>query len=164
MQFTIVLISLAAGLVGAVGFTNNPFIHVQRDLERRAVPPCPKCPVSDQDWRSKYKQPQHTEMEASTAATNDKWLPLACSRHGYTCVEYFLIPALQVFKALTRRCTESRRESITAQAASWVILSAVGSAPTVHRCLFPSTGRVRFSSLVPALHSISIRRIVRCTC
>lgn len=90
MQFSLLLISLGAAIaVNAYGFSSNPLLHVQRDLETRAVPPCPKCPVSDQDWlKNVYKQPVDYKVEAQSAVTGNTWLPKACSMHGYTCIVF----------------------------------------------------------------------------
>ncbi|EME81960.1 uncharacterized protein MYCFIDRAFT_77725 [Pseudocercospora fijiensis CIRAD86] len=83
MQFFLHLISLSAAIaVDAYGSRS-----VQRDLETRDVPPCPKCPVSDQNWLSVvYKQPVSYQVEPQSAVTGNGWLPRACSMHGYTCI------------------------------------------------------------------------------
>ncbi|GIZ45084.1 hypothetical protein CKM354_000826700 [Cercospora kikuchii] len=81
------IIALAAGIRAAVLGVSNLEAETETHLISRDVPPCPKCPISDQDWQSKFKPGNPGAPEDQSKTYPAGWKPRAASTHGYVCYD-----------------------------------------------------------------------------
>ncbi|KXS99371.1 hypothetical protein AC578_8992 [Pseudocercospora eumusae] len=68
---------------------SNPIrrtIQDKRSLQRRAQPPCVRCPTGNKGWRSKF-HPATISIEPSEDVVSDDWYPSGCGEHGWFCIE-----------------------------------------------------------------------------
>ena len=79
--------------VEAIGFSNNPQLHVRRELQRRALPKehgCPTCPGErDGDWLDTYNPTRASPSKDDESQIYPAdWYPQACGARGFVCIEW----------------------------------------------------------------------------